>query len=118
MSSGRSFDTALVLPYEDEPGAESPTPGEAERCREAFRVLADAADAAGQQPDPDAESLAFDLAGHIAFGAEQKQELLEMRDERSRVRRLTELMDDAAEALRRRSAIRKKARSNGHVEQE
>jgi Lon protease-like protein len=118
MTSGRSFDTARVVPYEDEPGSESPTPEEAERCHEAFRVLAEAADAAGQRPDPKAESLAFDLAGHIAFGPDQKQELLEMRDERERVRRVTELMDDAAEALRRRAAIRRRARSNGHVEQE
>jgi Lon protease-like protein len=118
MASGRSFDTAHVVPYEDEPGSESPSPAEAERCREAFRVLAEAADAAGQQPDPKAESLAFDLAGHIAFGAVQKQELLELRDERARVRMLTELMDDAAEALRRRTSIRRKARSNGHVDPE
>jgi Lon protease-like protein len=118
MTAGRSFATARVVPYEDEPGSESPTAEEADRCLEAFRVLAEAADAKDRDPDPESESLAFDLAGHIAFGPEQNQELLEMREERARVRRLTQLMDDAAQALRRRASIQRRARSNGHVEQE
>jgi Lon protease-like protein len=118
MTSGRSFDTARVIPYEDEPGSDRPSAEESERCLRSFRVLAEAADAVGQRPDPKAESLAFDLAGHIAFGAADKQELLEMRGERARVLRLTELMEEAAEALRRRASIRKRARSNGHVEEE
>jgi Lon protease-like protein len=117
MTTGRSFDTANVRPYEDESGSEFPSPEEAERCLDAFRVLAETAEAVGQQADPSAESLAFDLAGHIAFAADQKQDLLEMRAERPRVLRLTDLMAEAADALRTRVSIRKRARSNGHVDQ-
>ncbi len=118
ITEGRSFATARVRGYEDDADAEEPPADEVLRCLDAFGRLATAADAEPEAPDHDASSLAFDLAGRISFAADAKQELLEMRSERSRVRRLTELMDAAEGALRRRAAIRERATGNGHMTDE
>jgi Lon protease-like protein len=116
FTEGRSFETAHVGAYEDDPGGEGPSDEERARCLDAFNRLAAAADARAGEPDPAAESLAFHLAGRIAFPADSKQELLELRSERARVRRVIELMAAAEEALHRRSAIRERVSGNGHVE--
>jgi Lon protease-like protein len=118
FTDGRSFDTARIRAYEDDRGREEALDSERHRCLAAFGRLASAADADVGEPDSDAPSLAFDLAGRIAFAPEAKQELLEMRSERARVRRLTELIEAAEEALARRAAIRERATGNGHVERD
>jgi Lon protease-like protein len=115
FTEGRSFATARVRPYEDDPVAGPPADIEVARCREAFARLAAVAGGQGGTPDDDAPSPAFDLAGRIAFGADAKQELLELRSERARVRRVTELIESAEGELRRRASIRALAEGDGHV---
>ena len=112
----RTFQTARVTGYEDDAEGDEPLEAERDRCLAAFGRLASAADADVGEPDMDAPSLAFDLAGRIAFAPPAKQELLEMRSERARVRRLAELIESAEEALVRRAVIRERAAGNGHVE--
>ncbi len=118
LTSGRAFSTAEATPYTDDDDAEEPLEEELARCLETFARLADAAEAESTATDPQAESVAFDLAGRIAFAPGPKQELLEMRTERSRVRRLIELMEEAEEALQRGATIRRRAAGNGHVASE
>jgi Lon protease-like protein len=113
---GDSFDTARIHDYADEAGAEQPRGAEAKRCLETFRRLAATAKMPVEEPEAPEDGLAFDLAGRIAFGPSPKQELLELRTERARVRRLIELMEAAEEALVRRATIRERAAGNGHVE--
>jgi Lon protease-like protein len=117
LTQGRSFATARVRPYSDDPGADTPSPDELARCLEVFADLSAAAGGEARAPELDATDagIAFDIAGRIGFAADAKQELLEMRSERARVRLVTELMDAAASELRRRATIRDLAAGNGHV---
>ena len=68
------------------------------------------------EPDEDVESLSFWLAARVDFGPEVKQELLELRSERERVVRLSELLVRARQAMRWAKMARERARTNGRVE--
>jgi Lon protease-like protein len=115
-TEGRSFATALVEDFDDEPDASDPTREETAACLRAYRELVDAVGADADEPDLTVESLAFELAGRIAFEAEAKQALLELRSERGRVRMLTDMLGRAIEQVRRGKEIRERAAGNGHVE--
>ncbi len=80
-----------------------------------FRQLADVADAEIEEPDGASGSLAFEIAAHVDFGTQPKQELLELRSERERLRRLTELLEQALAAMTREREIRERAATNGRV---
>ncbi len=114
-TDGRSFDTAEIEDFDDEPDAEQPSRKETAACLRAFRDLVRevGADAAGT--DLTAESLAFELAGQIAFEAQAKQALLELRSEAERVRTVIDMLRRAVEQVRRRKEIRDLASGNGHV---
>src|SRR5918998_2447971 len=63
LTEGRSFATARVDPYDDQP--EDAAPSEIERCMNAFRSLleaADADDAEEELPEPDAGDISFQIA--------------------------------------------------------
>jgi len=113
-TEGRAFPTAEVEPLEDE---EDPTldPKAADEALAVFRQLAAIADAEIDEPDGSSGSLAFEIAAHVDFGTEPKQELLELRSERHRLRRLTELLEHALGAMTREREIRERAATNGRV---
>ena len=115
MTEGRSFQTGMVEPIEDDPGGE-PEPEQVEACLEAVQDVADLAGSEIPDVDPAAPLLSFHIAGHIEFEASAKQELLEMRSERGRLERLIELLGDAAETLRLQKTARERATGNGQVE--
>jgi Lon protease-like protein len=115
-TTGRSFDTAEIEPFEDEPGS-SPDSEQVEACLEAFGDLAELADSELPDLDPADPQLSFDIAGRVEFEASAKQELLESRSERDRLERLLELLDDAAETLRFQKLARERAAGNGQVEE-
>jgi len=121
LTAGRAFTTAQVERFQDASegagGAEGgePSPEDAARCLARYRELVDLADAEPEELDLTAESLAFEVAGRIAFDPDSKQELLEMRSEGGRVRRLDELLETAIEGVRLRHTIRERAAGNGHV---
>jgi Lon protease-like protein len=115
ITEGRSFQTAEVEPVEDEPGGE-PQPEQVEACLEAVQEVADLAGGEIPEVDPGEPLLSFHIAGHIEFDPPAKQELLEMRSERDRLKRLIELLDDAADTLRFQKAARDRATGNGQVE--
>jgi Lon protease-like protein len=115
-TEGRSYRTAMVEPLDDDVG-EEPTAEEAERTLEAFRRLAEIAEA-DEVDVPGAggeELLSFQLASRVDFGTVLKQELLELRSERARLDRLVDLLGQAAGALAREREVRERASGNGKV---
>jgi Lon protease-like protein len=118
-TEGRSFATALVDELPDEPETADNLPDEAAvaECLRAFRAVLAAAGAEAEDLDLTAESLAFEIAGKIEFGPEAKQELLEMRSERARVLRLTELLEQAVDQVRLQRRAQELASGNGHVKE-
>jgi Lon protease-like protein len=117
LTQGRSFRTAEVEAHEDD--GEPATPAEVEQTIEVFRRLVTVAEADGiSEPEAESASLSFDLASRVDFGHELKQELLELRSERERLRRLTGLLVRAADALARESEVRRRASGNGKVSRE
>jgi Lon protease-like protein len=128
ITEGRSFTTAEVEPFDDED--DPPQPEELAHCLASFERLIDAAqtevtdDDVGEEeedaPVPEVsstEDVAFQLASRVDFGVQVRQSLLEERSEKTRVVRLTELLDGAVEALRIQRLARQRARGNGKVEQ-
>lgn len=115
LTSGRSFITAEVEPFEDLP--DPATTDEAARCRQAYdRLLVQIGADPAEHPLPEAdEALAFGIAAQVELPAGVKQELLARRSERERVARLTEaLAGPVADELRNRE-IARRATTNGHV---
>jgi Lon protease-like protein len=110
---GRSFRTAEIAPFDDtgEPGE----PGEAERALQLFRRLADRAGSEVDAPAATAPLLSFELATRVDFGPAVKQELLESRSERERLRRVAKLLERSVQALAIEQEISERAGGNGKV---
>ena len=112
LTAGRSFQTAHVESFTDE-DADSPAE-QRERVVELYRRLAEAA---GGDPELDVSSprLAFEVAGRIAFDAEVKQKLLELRSERARLEMLAPLLEKALQTVEVAREQRQRASQNGRV---
>jgi Lon protease-like protein len=114
LTGGRSFRTAEVEPLEDDD--ERASPEEAERALAVFRRLVEVAEADDvEEPPVEAPTLSFALAARVDLAADVKQELLELRSERERLARLTDLLERAVEALAREREVRTRASGNGKV---
>jgi Lon protease-like protein len=113
LTSGRSFQTGVVEPVDDED--EPVLPDEATRALELFRKLAAAAESDVDIPEPDAPQLDFQLASRVDFGVDAKQELLATTSPRRRITRLIELLEQATEAVRLERLLRERASGNGKV---
>jgi Lon protease-like protein len=114
LTESRSFPTAEVEALEDD--GETPTGDEVEQALSVFRRLVAVAEADEiEQPQPSSPDLSFELAARVDFGHELKQELLELRSERRRLRRLSELLEQAVAALTREREVRERASGNGKV---
>jgi Lon protease-like protein len=112
-TEGRSFLTAAVEPVEDED--DPPRPDELERALALFARLVALTGAEVDAPEPASPQLAFELAARIDFGSDLKQELLELRSPRERLARLTELLEQAADAVALENELRDRASRNGKV---
>jgi Lon protease-like protein len=108
LGVGRSFDTASVEPVVDDGPAA--TPADVVAATEALARVAKLAGAEGPRDGADS----FELAARVQLEPGVKQELLELRSERERLRLLARLLDAAARRLaatEERAAI---ASQNGH----
>jgi ATP-dependent Lon protease len=114
LTEGRAFATAEVDEIEDE--GDEPTAEERERCLAAYDRVVEAAAAELDEFDRGGDFISFQIVSRIDLGTDVKQTLLEMRSERERVVRLTELLDGAAEAVAREREVRDRASGNGRVE--
>jgi len=117
LTEGRSFMTAEVEPLEDDD--DPPSAEEVARAAEIFRRLVAVAEAEDiEEPDEGSPQLSFQIASRVDFGHDLKQELLELRSEAARLRRLSELLEQAVEALVRERDVRQRASGNGKVSAE
>lgn len=115
-TSGRSFDTALVEEVDDQDRADAAAgAGLLAECLLAYQRLAEAAGAEPDEFDPNAGSVAFQIAAVIDFAPELKQELLELRSEGERLVKLAELLDRAVDTVLLQRTARERASGNGHV---
>jgi ATP-dependent Lon protease len=116
VTSGRSFDTAEVEDVpDDQEGAGAGAEGDLGECLLAYRRLADAAGAEPDEFDPEAGSVAFQIAAVIDFAPDVKQELLELRSEGQRLAKLADLLDRAVDTVLLQRTARERAAGNGHV---
>jgi Lon protease-like protein len=114
LTQGRTFQTGLVEPIEDEPSVADPA--DSERAVELFHRLVELTGAEVIEPRFDAEQLSFELAGRFEFAPELKQRLLQLTSERERMRLLAELLDGAAVAIQREREVAERAQGNGKVD--
>jgi Lon protease-like protein len=113
VTDGRSFLTGEVEAHEDEP--DPPAADEVETALRVFRQLVEVAESDVEEPDTAAAALSFELASRVDFGHELKQELLELRSERRRLKRLVEILERAVEAMALEKEVRTRASGNGKV---
>ena len=114
LTEGRSYQTGLVEPVEDDP--DSADPEDSEQAVELFHKLVELTGAEVEEPSLAAEQLSFDLAGRFEFAPELKQRLLQLTSERERMHLLAELLAGAATAVEREREIAQRAQGNGKVD--
>jgi Lon protease-like protein len=113
LTEGRSFRTAAVeavTDVDDDPDEE-----QVSEALALFRRLVALTGTDVDEPERDSPLLSFELAARIDFGAELKQELLEIVSPRERIERLTELLERAADAIALEQEVRERAGRNGKV---
>ncbi|HEV2426162.1 MAG TPA: LON peptidase substrate-binding domain-containing protein [Terriglobia bacterium] len=107
---------AAVEFFDDEETA-VPDKSQVDRARSLFRDVLQrleiTADPAGLERE--FRRLSFQIAAALPIGPEFKQQVLVMRDERERLRRLSDVMEKLIPALERRQQARTKASGNGHL---
>jgi Lon protease-like protein len=99
---------------DDEAEAEA-DPDDAAAAREGYATLVERVTDTRPEDD-DLEGLgAYDMAATIAFDLDEKQELLELRSEAGRLRRLTSLCATALERYEHAEHAAERAKTNGKV---
>jgi Lon protease-like protein len=111
-TEGRVFRTAEVEAVVDHEAAAEPALRH--RALELYRGLSQIAEIEIDEPSSDAADLSFELAARVDFGAQRKQDLLELRSERERLRVVTSLLERASEAITVERAVAEAAARNGH----
>jgi len=114
LTEGRSFQTGLVEPVEDE--ADAADPDDADHALKLFHRLVELTGAEVEEPRLSAEQLSFELAGRFEFAPELKQKLLQLTSERQRMHLLAEILAGAAVAVERERDIANRAQGNGKVD--
>jgi len=114
LTEGRSFQTGLVEPVEDEVDAADPK--DSEHALKLFHRLVELTGAEVEEPRLAAEQLSFELAGRFEFAPELKQRLLQLTSERLRMHLLAEILAGAAVAVEREREIVGRAQGNGKVD--
>jgi Lon protease-like protein len=114
LTEGRSFQTGIVEPVEEEEDAADPK--ESAHAVGLFHRLVELTGAEVEEPSLAAEQLSFELAGRFEFAPELKQKLLQLTSERQRMHLLAEILTGAAVAVERERDIANRAQGNGKVD--
>jgi Lon protease-like protein len=96
---------------EDDP----PDPDDVERALEVFVQLQQTVGSPAEPPDTSSPLFDWEVVSRVDFGAQQKQELIEIVSPRLRYPRLVELLEHALEALSLEREVRQRASGNGKV---
>lgn len=114
--TGKPYYVGEVEYLEDE-APEEDVSALAEECVALLeRVIEAATDGGvGIEIEPPYRGLSFAIAGRIEFDLETRQRILELPTEEQRLRKVRELLVDAAEKLERDKKAREKAETNGHL---
>jgi len=112
----RSYLRAAVAFFDDEDSAAAETP-DVEHARTLFRSVLQRLEINADPAELEREfrRLSFEIAASLPIGLEFKQQVLVMRDERERLRRLAGVMEKLIPTLERRERARMKASGNGHM---
>ncbi len=92
-----------------------PEPRVADQAREVYAELVEAATDRSIEPDELTRMSAYAMAATVDFGADAKQNLLELRSESARMRLLTRLLRAAMKRLELAERAQARAHSNGKV---
>jgi Lon protease-like protein len=114
LTDGRSFNTGLVSPIEDEDD-----PAGAPAVEEALRLFGALRDLTGSEvdePDPSSSQLSFALAAKVELPADEKLALLAELSERLRMERVQELLANALLTAQRVRRAAERASTNGRVD--
>jgi ATP-dependent Lon protease len=114
-TEGRSFRTAVVEPYSDADAGPA-EPEDVARAEELFRTLVELTGAGVEVPGSSPAPRSFVLAARFDLAPATKQQLLEERSERVRMRQLCKILEREAVALRRARENAERAATNGKVE--
>jgi ATP-dependent Lon protease len=110
-TQGRAFRTAEVEPVTDD-DAEADRKLR-DRVLELYRAIGRIVEAEIEEPNSESAVLSFELAARVDFGAQRKQDLLELRSEPERLRLLSTLLEQASEAITLERALAETAAKNG-----
>lgn len=113
-TSGRTYLTAWVEQVPDD-AADAPDAARAEVLDLFARLVAEVAGSATPPPVRDDIPLSYAIAGMIEMPAEPKQELLECRDEPTRLAMVHDILAAALEGADRERLAAARARTNGKV---
>lgn len=113
LTGGRSFITAEIAPYLDEPDAVSDAV--LQGCLDAYERVAQAAGVDIEEIAPGPHGVAFGICNRINLDPEIKQSLLEMRSENERLENLREVLERAAEVVAIQRTAQRRATGNGKV---
>ncbi|HXD55188.1 MAG TPA: LON peptidase substrate-binding domain-containing protein [Solirubrobacteraceae bacterium] len=108
-----AYPAGVVLFPEDEP--QEPDEEAATAARELYAELVMQATDRELTPEELASMDSYRMAGTVEFESEEKQELLELRSENDRLRRLAKLLGTALERLELLERAQVRAQSNGKV---
>lgn len=115
LTSGRSFSTAIVSPFEDVDDG----PADQDAIDRAFDQFARLREITGSDVDPppaDEPPLSYALAGRVELPTDAKLKLLVDVSERRRMSQVCELFDAAIVAAERVRTAAQRATTNGRVE--
>jgi Lon protease-like protein len=114
LTDGRSFHTGQVEAMDDadEPG----DPATIDQSLELFARLVQLTGSDVEAPEADHEQLSFAIAGRFELSPSLKQELLQETSERTRLRRVCEILEGAAAAVERQREIAALAQRNGRAQ--
>jgi Lon protease-like protein len=113
-TDARLYLAARVRPLADEPG--EPDPELAETVRALYRALSEQVTGEARDPEvPEGVPVSYAVAGAVDLAVEPKQELLELRDEDERLRRLAAIRQGAAAGMDRAKVAAERAQGNGKV---
>jgi Lon protease-like protein len=114
LTGGRTFQTADIEGVDDED--DRGDPADATRALSLFETLVELTGTEIETPAVETPQLSFAVAARFEFVPALKQELLEERSERARLKRLCELLETAARTLEREKEIAARAATNGKVQ--